>query len=284
MEWPLKRPPVPIAETPTWSLYYLAACPTPSDPTIHWGTDVPIAGLQAYLKRLNADGNILISPAHVLVWAVGRCLSEHPEFNRRIVHRRLYNFRQVNILIPVLGGKHGPEVCLLCDVDRKSLSHLAGEIWQHGRDLTKGTSDCQRDERIFRLLPGVLRNILFRWMLRGINWFYQPAALWGHRACRAGTMVNYLGHRGAPPMRMFKASRFPNDTTTLNITMGPTESGGPDGPVAPLFIRADHRVVDAYQLGQFLGDLRRYLMDPVLLERPTLQQAVSNAKIDVFAS
>jgi hypothetical protein len=48
------------------------------------GTAVPTVGLQAYLKRLNTDGNILILPAHVLVWAVGRCLSAHPEFNRRI--------------------------------------------------------------------------------------------------------------------------------------------------------------------------------------------------------
>ena len=79
MEWPLRRPPIPVAETPTWSLYYLAACPTPSDPTIVWGTDVPVAGLEAYLKRLNADGDVLILPAHVLVWAVGRCLREHPE-------------------------------------------------------------------------------------------------------------------------------------------------------------------------------------------------------------
>ena len=109
--------------------------------------------------------------------------------------------------------------------------------------------------------------MLFRLMLRGINWINQPAALWGHRTSRAGAMVNYLGQRGAPPMRTFKPSRFPSDVATLNVTMGPTESGGPNGPMAPLFVRGDHRVIDAYQLGQFLGDLRRYLMDPALLEQ-----------------
>jgi hypothetical protein len=269
MEWPLRRPPLPVADTATWSLYYLAACSTPSDPTIVWGTDLPAAGLEAYLKRVNASSNILILPAHVLVWAVGRCLREYPEFNRRIVRRRLFDFRQVNIVMPVLGGKHGPELCLLCEVDRKPLAEVARDIWRHGQQLAKGVSIYQREERLFRFLPGVCRNLLFRLMLRGVNWFNQPVALWGHRACRASTMVNYLGQRGAPPMRAFKPSRFPSEVATLNVTMGPTESGGPNGPVASLFVRGDHRVIDAYQLGQFIGALRRYLMEPALLEVPT---------------
>jgi hypothetical protein len=84
-------------------------------------------------------------------------------------------------------------------------------------------------------------------------------------------MINYLGQRGAPPMRMFKASRFPNDTATMNVTMGPTEDTNMDGPVAPLFVRVDHRVVDAYQLSQFVADLRHYLMYPESLERQTVE-------------
>ncbi|MCE5268989.1 MAG: hypothetical protein LLG00_14020 [Planctomycetaceae bacterium] len=268
MEWPLRRPAVPVSKTPTWSSYYLAACPTPSDPTMVWGTDVPTSGLEAYLKRVNANSRALVLPAHVLVRAVGYCLDKHPDFNRRVLHRRLYDFKQVNILFPLLGKNRGPEVCLLCDVDRKPLAELAAEIWQHWREITKGNSRYQRDERIFRLMPSLLRGMLFRLMLFGVNWVYQPAALWGHRTSRASTMVNYLGQRGAPPMRTFKPSRFPNDAATLNVTMGPTEHGDPNGPAASLFVRADHRVVDAYQLGQFVGDLRRCLMDPAIMERP----------------
>jgi hypothetical protein len=273
MEWPLKRPPVPAAETPTWCSYYLAACPTPSDPTIVWGTDVPIAGLEAYLKQVNANSKTLILPGHVLVWAVGRCLGKHPEFNRRVLHRRLYNFKQVNVLFPLMNSSRGPEVCLLCDIDRKPVAQIAREIWQHWQEIGKGSSRYQRDERVFRFLPSLLRGVLFRLMLWGVNWINQPAALWGHRTSRAGAMVNYLGQRGAPPMRTFKPSRFPNDATTLNVTMGPTESGGADGPVAPLIVRGDHRLIDAYQLGQFVGDLRRFLMDPASLEPPTAEGA-----------
>jgi hypothetical protein len=233
-----------------------------------WGTDVPVAGLEAYLKRINRRSEVLILPAHALVSAVGRSLAEHPEFNRRVMHRRIYSFKQVNVLFPVLNKRRGPEVCLLCDVDRKSLPQIAREIWEHGQEITKNCSRYQSDERIFRFLPGLLRNLLFRGMLWGVNQLYLPVALWGHRTSRAVATVNYLGQRGAPPMRMFKPSRFPNDAATLNVTMGPTEEGGPQGPVAPLFVRGDHRIIDAYQLGQFIGTLRRYLMDPALLDSP----------------
>jgi hypothetical protein len=231
-----------------------------------WGTDVPTSKLDAFIKRVNAESDTLITPAHVLIWVVGRCLALHPEFNRRILHRRLYEFKQVNILMPIQGGKQGPEVCLVTEVDQKPLSRIARDLWQHSKELIKGTSDTQRDERIFRAIPTPFRGLIFRLMLLGTNWINWPAALWGHRTLRSGTMINYLGYRGAPPMRFFKASRFPNDTATLNVTMGPSHADGENEAVAPLFVRADHRVVDAYQLGQFVADLRQYLADPSLLE------------------
>lgn len=261
MEWPLKLPAIPLSEVPTWLLYYQAACPTPSDPTIVWGTDVPVEALHNELRLLNARSDVLVSPAHVLIWAVGQCLARHPQFNRRLLRRRLYEFRQVNVLVPIQVGRRGPEVCLLVDVDRKPLTQLASELWEHSRQLQKGNSEIIRDERLFRLLPRPLRNVLFRAMLAGNHLLNWPAALWGHRTLRAGTLINFLGHRGAPPMRTFKPSRFPTDVTTMNVTLGPSETDPHGSAVAPLIVRVDHRVVDALQLGRFLGDLRQLLMD-----------------------
>jgi hypothetical protein len=165
------------------------------------------------------------------------------------------------------GGKNGPELCLLTNIDEKPLDAIAKEVWQHSRDIINGVSPGQLDEKVFRLLPGFIRGSLFRLMLLGTNWINWPATLWGHRSIRAGTMINYYGQRGAPPMRSFKPSRFPNEAATMNVTMGPTENTDAGGPTAPLFVRIDHRVVDAYQLGQFIGKLRQYLMDPRSLER-----------------
>lgn len=77
-------------------------------------------------------------------------------------------------------------------------------------------------------------------------------------------------------MRSFKPSRFPSDCWTLNVTMGPTERRpvaiGENvviRPVAPLFVRADHRVVDAYDLGKFVATLRTLLSDPRQMDGAT---------------
>ena len=266
MEWPLKRPPIPTDQISNWSLYYLSACSTPADPTIVWGTDVPVAGLEAYVRAVNRESDVLISPAHVLICAVGRCLARHPQFNRRVVRRRLYAFKQVNVLMPVLDAAKNPEVCLLAEVDRKSLAEIARDTWQHARSLAQGTSTYLRLGRAFRWVPGWLRGPLFRYMLFEANWFNCPAVPWTQRNVRAGTLINYLGHRGAPPMLMYKPARFPNDACTLMVVMGPTQTDDPRGARAPFFVRADHRVVDAYQMGEFIADLRAFLMDPASME------------------
>lgn len=267
MIWPLQRPPVPDDQVPIWSQFYLAACRTPADPTILWGTDVPMAPMQAYLKRVNATSDVLVSAAPVLIAAVGRAIRQHPEFNRRVVRRRLYNFKSVGVLMPI-STPRGPEVCLIGDVDHKPVAELAGELWQLCRAAAEDTLPYRLDAKIFRLLPRLIRGLLFRYFLWEANHANLPAALFGHRLRSAGTLINYLGFQGAPPMRSFKPSRFPTDACTLNVTMGPTEKRANEEPVAPLFVRADHRVVDAYQLGRFLATLRGYLADPDTLDAP----------------
>ncbi len=196
MFWPIERRAVPDGQTPTWSMFYLASCPVPSDPTMIWGTDFPSARLAEYLKKANADSDVLISAAHVLLRAVGRCLAEHPEFNRRVLRRRLFQYRQVHVLMPIQGGPHGPEVCVLLNVDRMSVADIARDLWRQSREIAKGTSTYARDDRLFRLIPRWLRGLLFRhvmWSNRMINW---PAALWGKRTISSSTMVNYLGFHG----------------------------------------------------------------------------------------
>ena len=88
-------------------------------------------------------------------------------------------------------------------------------------------------------------------------------------------MVNDLSFPGAPPMRSYKPTRFPDQANSLNLTLGPIEtkvvaraeqfvSTG----VMPLFLRADHRLVDAYQVGRFLAVMRDLLSHPERLDLP----------------
>jgi pyruvate/2-oxoglutarate dehydrogenase complex dihydrolipoamide acyltransferase (E2) component len=83
---------------------------------------------------------------------------------------------------------------------------------------------------------------------------------------------------------MYKPSKFPDETSLLSVTMGrieemPVVRGGRvvAGRVAPLFIRADHRVTDAHQLSHFVRSLRESLENPLSLEEPS-RHAVSLQK------
>jgi hypothetical protein len=155
---------------------------------------------------------------------------------------------------------------MLSGIDRKPLAQIARDMWQHMCSLKQGTSTYHRFGQAFRWIPAWLRGPLFRHMLFEANWFNCPAALWSRRYLCAGALVNYLGHRGAPPMLAYKPSSFPSDACTLTVVMGPSQADDPRGPRAPLFVRADHRVVDAYQMGEFIADLRGFLTDPASME------------------
>jgi hypothetical protein len=97
---------------------------------------------------------------------------------------------------------------------------------------------------------------------------------------RAGCVtVNDLSFAGAPPMRTYKPSRFPDQTDMLNLTIGPMENriverGGQfvSAAVMPLFMRADHRIVDAYVAGRFLAAVRDLLNDPQRLDTKSAEE------------
>ena len=74
-------------------------------------------------------------------------------------------------------------------------------------------------------------------------------------------------------MRSYKPSRFPDQTDSFNLTIGPIENKvvarGDQFvsiEVMPLFLRVDHRVVDAYVAGRFLGAVCELLKNPQRLD------------------
>jgi hypothetical protein len=100
-------------------------------------------------------------------------------------------------------------------------------------------------------------------------------------ATRAGcALVNDLSFPGAPQMRGYKPSRFPDESDTFNLTLGPVEqkvvarsNQFVEIDVMPLFVRADHRLLDAYQVGRFLAFVRDLLNHPERLDLPAGQPA-----------
>jgi hypothetical protein len=111
------------------------------------------------------------------------------------------------------------------------------------------------------------------WVQRFFNRFNVGPG-WGFARLRRGSVyVNSLDFRGAPPMTSYKPSRFPSEIQLSTITQGPVREQvvAVDGQprvrrMAPLFIRADHRAVDAYELGEFVATLSRYFAEPWLMD------------------
>ena len=275
MSRPLPNTRIADEEIPVWSLNYLCGCPTPADPTIVWGTDVDCTGLNEYLKQLNLDSPVLLTPVHVLLRATACALARHPEFNRRVLRRRAYQYKQINLLLP-FRRREPPqtEVMLLEDVNRKSLVEIARDLWQQTQEAARGHSSHERLPILFGALsPSTARRLFYGMHLWLANRANLPASNHSKRHRTAATMINYLGFRGAPPLRSLKPSRAPYDGIPLNITMGATELRPVvvDGeivprPIAPLIVRADHRLVDAHDMAAFIGTLRDFIASPATTE------------------
>lgn len=279
MQWPLARKPIPTRQIPFYNLHYLQACPRPTDPTIVWGTEVPAQPLNQFLRERNRGAKTLLSPAHLLVQAVGRALRRHPALNRRVVGRRIFSFREVNVRAMTYNRQQNEvDILLLQNVDLLSLEHIARVFWKSQLSVASGEASDHSDKaRLRNWLPGPLLG----WMLRAFLFldskFNLPKVGRIDRTACSPVIVNYLAFSGAPPMRAYKASNYPHDSSTLSVTMGRAERAPvicdgevKVGHVAPLFVRGDHRIASAYEIGQFTETLRRLLADPAQMDTTTI--------------
>lgn len=271
--WPLLPEAVPDEQLPLWNFYYLNTCPPPRDPTMVWGTEVDCAELQVHLRRLNAEGDVLVTPAHALVAATARALAIHPQFNRRVLRRKVRGFREVNVAMPFQKKSSrtspvaGVDVTLFENADRKTPSEIASEAWRTAGAAARGGSGVP--EPTYMRFPRRVQALLQPFHVWLVNTVNMPARATNKRQRTASTLVNYLGGKGMPPLRSYKPSRMPYDVAMTSVTMGAIEPRPAvvEGqvvvrPLAPLFIRADHRLVDAYEVGRFADTIRRFLTNP----------------------
>ncbi len=275
MHWPLASKPIPANEVPFYNLHYLYGCRAPADPTIVWGTEVPAERLNAHVRECNRGSKTLISVAHVLIQAVGRALQHHPEMNRRIVGRRIYDFRDVNVRMMTYNRQQDEvEVLLIRNVDTMSLERIARILWKNQHRAASGDSLDHADKAWLRSrFPGPLLGWIVRSYLFLDSKFNLPKVDRIDRIACSPVLVNYLAFSGAPPMRAYKPSNYPHESSTLSVTMGRVErlpvvrNGQVEvGLVAPLFVRADHRIATAYHLARFAATIRQLLTNPAQME------------------
>jgi hypothetical protein len=277
MKWPLADRPIPNRKLPLYNRFYLhAAAASRPDHALVWGTEIDADAVQAFLRERNAGGSVMITPAHLLIRAAALALRQFPEMNVRIVGRRIYPFREINIRMAFFHRRHlDIDLLKIARADTKSLEEIAQEVWCNLLAAGRNERDRDRDlERLRRLPPFVFRNLLhfYNFLDRHMRLPTMGRLEQTREGCAT---VNDLSFAGAPPMRSYKPTRFPDQADTLNLTIGPVESkaierGGAfvTAAVMPLFMRADHRIVDAYVAGRFLGHVRDLLNDPKRLDAP----------------
>lgn len=285
MEWPVKGV-VPDEEVPTWVTYYAGACRVPDDPTIVWGTDVDVTGTEQFLKLRSKQDGVWLSMSHLLLHSVSRTLAAHPEFNRRLIGKRMYEFKTVDLLVPLyLQGSKEIEVLMLKEADTRSLAEIARWLWEHSCSGVRKEFTYHKKKTFFESLPKWFIRRFIHLHLRSINRHNMPLISCFRREIQGSTMVNYFGSGGTPNMRAFKPSRFPCESNTVVVTMGPTEDKAvvKNGEIvirrmAPVFVRADHRIVQGgYAIREFVATLVRQL------EQPQLAAAVGPAASDTSA-
>jgi len=235
-----------------------------------WGTDIDADALLAFLREKNRKGRVVITTAHALIRAMALALEQFPEMNVRLVGRRIYAFRNVNVRMAFFHRRNSEmDLLIISDANLKSLERIGLEIWQRLLQAGRGEGGRDRDLARFRSIP----SFWFRQILRLYDFLDRHmrlptfGRLDGTRA--SCVTVNDLSFPGAPPMRIYKPTRFPDRSDSFNLTLGPIENKVVARldkfvsiNVMPLFLRADHRLVDAQQAGRFLGAVRDLLSNP----------------------
>jgi hypothetical protein len=253
---------------------YLHGCRSTADPTIVWGTDVDVEELLKFVKQCNKSADVIISAAHILIKAVANTLARFPRLNCRVVRGRVYSFRDINVRMVAYDQRTSDiDILTLPRADQTSLNDIGRFLWDQQLQFASGKHADRFDKAVLAYCP----IWLGRWVIRAFWWldrnFRLPRIGRIDRHLDSSVVVNYLAYADAPPMRMYKPSKFPDESSLLSITMGRIEEMPVvrDGRVvarrvAPLFIRADHRVTDAHQLSHFIRSLRESLENPVSLE------------------
>ncbi|MEM9656826.1 MAG: 2-oxo acid dehydrogenase subunit E2 [Planctomycetota bacterium] len=269
----LERRPVKPSEITLINQQYLSQ-PTRADPTMVWGADVDAEEMCRRIARLNESSGPLISVAHVLIQAVARGLARFPQINCRIVRGRIFRFREVNVrMINYNPRAADVDILTIRQADRLSLEDIAQNLWSNQLAIAAGRHRDGGDKSWLNWGPSITRrwgSRLFWWLDRNLR-LPRLGRIDSH--LDSAVVVNYLGFPGAPSMKTYKPSKFPDESSLLSVTMGridqrPAVSGGQivARRMAPLFVRADHRITDAYTLGRFVAAVGDALAVPQTME------------------
>lgn len=285
MYWATHKQPIPLSEIGWINTTYLGSTSPRCDPMMVWGTTVDMEELETFLKNHRKQNSSFLTPAHILVRAVAESLHQHPEVNRRVIGRKVYQYDGVNIVMPMLQANAGEVDCVFMrNAEDYSLDEVSNFFWEAVREKALKAAEEKKREKQGSTLKNFFvrlgKQIRIAWILHTCRLGFAAGNRlrcptiwpWQRGLNHAGAFVNYLGFPGAPPLTAYKPSALPMNSYSVSVTMGPTEPQPVviDNEVvirkqASLFVRLDHRMVNGNQSAAFINTLRSYLAEPQTL-------------------
>ena len=248
------------------------------EPTIGGFADVEAGPLIAYLEELNRSAPTRITVTHVVTKMIADSLRRWPELNVKIIGRRLYRLRHVDIRVAVNlfpDEEDSPEVSLVMvrDADKKTLADIAKDLSGHAhtaRRLGDRKTLTGRLLRWSRYVPGAVFDPCFRVAHHVATSGYAPVLGLG-RDPMGSTALTNVGPFGRPTgthgltaigllPRMGYASFFlamPIEEKAV-VVDGQVEAR----PVLPLGMAVDHRAIDGYKSFRYFYHWAEILAEP----------------------
>ena len=237
MYWATHSRPIPLTELGWINTSFLASGSSQCDPMLIWGTTVETEPLEAFLAEQRGATGMIISGAHVLVRAVAQSLHRHPEMNRRVFGRRVYQYNGVNITMPMLQTRSGEVECVfLHEAEKLSLRQIAERLWEEARQKAVHMAAEKRRCRERSSLWNKCIDLGRRLSLEGIHlgcrlafavgnrWRFPTVWHWQQELNGAGAFVNFLGFPDAPPLVAHKPASLPMNAYSVAVTMGRAEA------------------------------------------------------------
>ena len=285
MYWPTESKSVPLTDIGWSNVIYLADGSPLRDSYMVWGTTVELDLMDDFLAVQSRHSNRMISLVHVLIKAVSRALMDHPRLNRRVIGRRVHQYDGVSIVVPIRRPSDGVvDVVFFQDTRPLTLADVADRMWNEARDRalkiaqerrcqSEGTPYQKCVQQWLQWLRLQVCMKLVNTCLMLTNRLRLPTwSPWNKELNGANAFVNFLGFNGAPPMISYKPSSLGTNSFSVSVTMGsieqrPVVRGGQVVicKTAPVFVRADHRLINGHQMGEFIATLRTYLTNPEAL-------------------
>ncbi len=286
MYWATKGSAVPLSELGWINSTYLGMSTPDSDPMLVWGTTVDTDVMESFLADQRSQAGLMLTPMHVMVAAVAKALVQHPEFNRRVVGKRVYQYRAVNMVVPILNTRSGEvDSKTFYDAETLSLRNIAERFWEEAQAKARGAAKARSEATA---APTLARRLNSVWQFLRLNWLHRTSRIgmffgnrlrlptmfrWQAPLNHSGAFVNYLGFKGAAPLVAHKVAALPLNSYSVLVTMGASQPTAvvEDGEIvirnrAHLFVRTDHRMVNGNQTGVFVETLRQLIANPAQLE------------------